>query len=231
MSLLLRLGCSETVIKEVQTAVESHNKPKSKVVPAAEKQVFILKGNMDRAERHLEHLRSVSEQKQREYDDAVQRAEEQASVYDDVKREYWRVRKSLQKKPESETTSEEGEKCEGPTIVSCDEEEPEQDITEMAIPSGSVDDTHMNEAYPEEMLQDIRSRKRSVFQTKKKGAIKVKVVPKYKELDDLQTEEQAREAVAGWSDESVQLMRSLCEARIYSVATGLMKPTSSQPSG
>ena len=230
MALLTQLGCWETVLNEVQTAVESHNKPKPRVVPAAEKQVFILKGKMDRAQRHLEHLRSVAEQKQKEYEDAVQRATEQAGFLSDIKKEYWKARNELQKKPESETTSEEDEKGEGPTIVSCDDE-PEHDTIDMAIPSGSEDDTHMNETYPEEMLQDYRSKKRSVIQTKKKGANKVKVVPKYKELDDLHTEEEAREAVAGWTDETVQLMRSICEARIYSVSTGLMKPTSSQPSG
>ena len=165
------------------------------------------------------------------YEEAVQRATEQAAYFSDVKKEYWKDRKELEKKPISETTSEEDVRCEGPTIVSCHEEEPEQGTIDMAIPSDSEDDTHMNETYPEEMLQDYRSKKRTVIQTKKKGANKVKIVPKYKELDDLQSEEQAREAVAGWTDETVQLMRSICEARIYSFATGLMQPSSSQPSG
>ena len=183
-ALLTRLGCSENVLNEVRTAVESHNKPKPRMVPAAEKQVFILKGKMDRAQKHLEHLRSVAEQKQKEYEDAVQRATEQAGFFSDIRKEYWKARKELEKKPDSETTSEEDVKCDGPTIVSCDDEEPVQDTIDMAIPSGSEDDTHMNETYPEEMLQDYRPKKRSVIQTKKKGANKVKVVPIYKELDE-----------------------------------------------
>ena len=111
----------------------SHSKPR--IAPAAEKTVYVLKGKMDRAEKHVLHLRTVAEQKQKEYGEAVNRATEQDQICLDLTKDYWQARRELERKPESVAISDEGEKPMS--------EEEVEDSAEIAVPSGSKEDPNM----------------------------------------------------------------------------------------
>ena len=82
--LLTRLGSS---MSEVQAAIADQITPR--VVPAAEKTVYVLNGKMDRAETHLLHLQEISVQTRRQYADAVHRATEQSEVAAELGKEHW----------------------------------------------------------------------------------------------------------------------------------------------
>ena len=89
VGLLTGLGCSAAVLGEVQEAVKAKTKPR--VVPPAERTVFVLKDKWDRAEAHRKGLQETAEVKQREYEAAAQRATDQAAVAD-LEKAYWKAR-------------------------------------------------------------------------------------------------------------------------------------------
>ena len=136
IGLLTGLGCSAAVLKSVEEAVNAKSKPR--VVPAAEHTVFVLKEKWDRAEAHRIFLQEHAERKQQEYEAASQRATDQAVLADDLKRQYWKARKELDKTAASCASASVGER----ESVNSDD----------GLANVGLDDEEMEQVYPECML-------------------------------------------------------------------------------
>ena len=206
IGLLTGLGCSACVLGAVEEAVKAKSKPR--VVPAAEHTVFVLKEKWDRAEAHRKFLQEHAERKQQEYEAASQRATDQAVLADDLKRQYWKARKELDKTAASCASASVGER----ESVNSDD----------GLANVGLDDEEMGQVYPECMLdtQEAPPAKRAKGKASANNPSSdqpvgetVPVPPPVTQIQNLhlcQDEQQIMRAVQSWTPEALDTVVRLC---------------------
>ena len=208
IGLLTGLGCSAAVLKGVEEAVNAVSaKSKPRVVPAAEHTVFVLKDKWDRAEAHRKFLQEHAERKQQEYEAASQRATDQAVLADDLKRQYWKARKELDKTAASCASASVGER----ESVNSDD----------GLANVGLDDEEMEQVYPDCMLDTPeappakRAKGRANDQSSNQPVGETAPVPptvtQIQNLHLCQDEQQIMRAVQSWSPEALDTVVRLCQ--------------------
>ena len=190
MDLLQTLGVSQQVVQDVQQAV---NKSKPRVVEGKEHTLYVLKQKLDKANNHLAHVQEVLQKKEAEYLSALNRVEEQKALVTQLDKDYWEARRRLESLSDGEDETER-------QAVSVDEEDNDM----------SQDEDLLDNQYPEgwETVQPKKKGK------KRGGGSTPPPPPPVQNPLNIQSDQQAVEAVNAWDLDCVNAMLKLCESEV-----------------
>ena len=172
------------------------------MVEGKEHMLYMLKQKLDKANNHFTHVQDVLQKKEAEYLSALSRVEEQKALVTQLDKDYWEARRRL------ESSSDGGEETDR-QAVSVDEEDNEM----------SQDEDLLDNQYPEGW-ETVPPKKKG---KKREGGITPPPPPPVQNPLDIQSDQQAMEAVNAWDLNCVNAMLKLCEQRLQQsgVASGV----------